>query len=96
MPEAAKNFGRSLKIYVLHYLYALAAGSWNAGIATLVASLGLAAAASVEPSQVKPLDIEQMWAAFKYGAAINALFYLRKNPLPEKLPVTKNSALFAP
>lgn len=86
MPEKLQNLSARAKKYVLHYLYALAASSWNAGIATAVASLGLAAGAALEPDTVVPLDWTQMWAGFKYGALINALFYLRKNPIPEALP----------
>ena len=92
MPEAIQDFwARRLRRYVLHYFYALLASSWNAGIATLVASLGLAAAASIEPDHIRPLNWPQMFAAFRYGAVINALFHLRKNPLPEQLPDTLNT-----
>lgn len=89
MSDKLLNFSHRAKKYVLHYLYALAASSWNAGIATLVASLGLAAGAAMEPDTVAALDWSQMWAAFKYGAVINALFHLRKHPLPERLPDTQ-------
>lgn len=75
-----------VKIHAVHYAVALAASSWNAGIATLVASLGLAAGAAIEDS-VTALNWHEMWTAFKYGAIVNALFYLKAHPLPEKLPL---------
>lgn len=86
MPDMVKGALHRVKKYVIFYLYALIASSWNAGIATAVATLGLAAGAALEPDKVSPLDWNQMWAAFQYGALINALFYLRKNPIPETLP----------
>jgi hypothetical protein len=95
MSEHVLNISRRAKRWILHYLYALAASSWNSGIATLVASLGLAAGAAMEPDKISPLDWPQMWGAFQYGAAINALFHLRKNPIPESLP-TETRAPFSP
>ncbi len=81
-----RNWPR-VKLHALHYVVALGASSWNAGIATVVASLGLAAGAAIDPANIRPLDVGQMYAAFKYGAIINAIYHLWKNPLPEKFPL---------
>jgi hypothetical protein len=94
MSEQVLNISRRAKRWALHYLYAMAASSWNAGIATAVATLGLAAGAAVEPDKITPLDLDQIWGAFIYGAAINAIYHLRKNPIPESLP-TETTAPFA-
>lgn len=93
MPEPVQRFWRRIRLYVLHYIFAMLTSSWNAGIATAVASLGLAAAASIDPDHVKALDWPQILAAFEYGAVINALFYLRSHPLPEKLPLPSGDTM---
>lgn len=96
MSDRILQFSTRAKKYVLHYVYALVISSWNAGVATAVATIGLAAGAAFEPETVVPLDWSQMWAAFQYGALINALFYLRKNPLPESLPSETNPPIPTP
>jgi hypothetical protein len=87
MPESVKRIGERVRLYALFYLYAMLASSWNAGIATALASLGLAAGAAIDPEHVQALNWHQIFTAFKYGAVINALFYLRSHPLPERLPL---------
>lgn len=86
MPDSLRTRLPAVKRWALFYLYALAATAWNAGIGGAVATLGIAAGAALEPDEVVALDWAQMWSAFKYGAVINALFYLRSHPIPEKLP----------
>lgn len=93
--ETRQSFVRlfaRMRVHALHYIFALVTSSCNAGIATVVASLGLAAGAAIDPANIRPLDVGQMYAAFKYGAIINAIYHLWKNPLPEKLPAAGDTA----
>ncbi len=88
MSEAIARQWPAIKRWVLFYLYAAGATSWNAGIQTMAVSLGLAAGAAIEPDKVYALDAAQMVIAFKYGAIINLIMYLKTHPIPEKLPTS--------
>lgn len=78
----------TIKHAVAHYLYACFAKSWNGALVAIYAMIGQAVGAGLDPGHFNIPD----WRTFAYTFAVvfsvQALGFLKDNPLPDKLPDT--------
>jgi len=76
---------KTIKSYVLHYIYGLAASSFNGGISAAISFLGLAGGAAAGLN-VQAMNLHQLGVTFVSAVLIHALFYFQKRPIPEDFP----------
>jgi hypothetical protein len=77
-----------LKRAATHYLYAMFAQGFNAGIAAIYSFLGMATGASFDAEHFDPPGWRTLAWTFCVTFCVGILWYLKKHPLPEKLPET--------
>ena len=69
-----------------HYIYACFAKSWNGALVAVYATIAQAVGAGIEPEHFSIPN----WRTFAYTFAVvfsvQALGFLKDNPLPDKLP----------
>ncbi len=73
-----------LRSMIRHYVYGLFAASWNGGISSVAAILGIDALAATGADQMTHiLNWHEMVSAFIGALGVHAILWLKAHPLPE-------------